>query len=264
MSASHRGLSWSLLLPPLVVPTVGALFYFVIVPEGALGKSVYTATKLFTLLYPVFFLRQIGLGGIIRRRREDSTVEWPGWRSVVVIGLVTGVAIAAVGFLLMLTPMGEMVREGAGRVAARAEGLGFKEHFLLFAIFVSVIHSGLEEYYWRWFLYGQLRHKMTRRDSEEVLKSYFSPEALNWELGWKERPAAHLIAAVAFGGHHLIITLQFFPAALAFFLTACVVVGGLIWSIMYERQGTVVGCWVSHLCVDVMLMIIGFELIMGA
>ncbi len=223
MSASHRGLSWSLLLPPLVVPTVGALFYFVIVPEGTLGKSIYTATKLFTLLYPVFFLRQIGLGGIIRRRREDSTVEWPGWRSVVVIGLATGVAIAAVGF----------------RVAARAEGLGFKEHFLLFAVFVSVIHSGLEEYYWRWFLYGQLRHKMTRR-------------------------VAHLIAAVAFGGHHLIITLQFFPAALAFFLTACVVVGGLIWSIMYERQGTVVGCWVSHLCVDVMLMIIGFELIMGA
>ena len=239
MSASHRGLSWSLLLPPLVVPTVGALFYFVIVPEGTLGKSIYTATKLFTLLYPVFFLRQIGLGGIIRRRREDSTVEWPGWRSVVVIGLATGVAIAAVGFLLMLTPLGGMVREGAGRVAARAEGLGFKEHFLLFAVFVSVIHSGLEEYYWRWFLYGQLRHKMTRR-------------------------VAHLIAAVAFGGHHLIITLQFFPAALAFFLTACVVVGGLIWSIMYERQGTVVGCWVSHLCVDVMLMIIGFELIMGA
>ena len=154
-------------------------------------------------------------------------------------GLATGVAIAAVGFLLMLTPLGEMVREGAGRVAARAEGLGFKEHFLLFAIFVSVIHSGLEEYYWRWFLYGQLRHKMTPR-------------------------ATHLIAAGAFGGHHLIITLQFFPAALAFFLTACVVVGGLIWSIMYERQGTVVGCWVSHLCVDVMLMIIGFELIMGA
>jgi len=117
--------------------------------------------------------------------------------------------------------------------------LGFKDHFVLFAVFVSVLHSGLEEFYWRWFAYGQLRRKMTRR-------------------------AAHLVAAVAFGGHHLIITLQFFSVALAFFLTGCVVVGGMIWSIMYERQGTIIGCWVSHLCVDVMLMVIGFQLVMGA
>jgi len=37
----------------------------------------------------------------------------------------------------------------------------------------------------------------------------------------------------------------------------------LIWSAMYERQGTIMGCWVSHLCVDVMLMVIGFQLVMG-
>jgi len=239
MSVAHRELGWGLLLPPLVVPALGALFYFVIFPEGNLGQSAYTATKLFTLVYPFLFLRQIGVGGIIRRRRHDPAVQWPGWGVVLVTGLATGLAIAGMGFLLMLTPLGDMVREGAARVSAKAEGLGFKDHFVLFAIFVSVIHSALEEFYWRWFAYGQLRRKMTRR-------------------------AAHLVAAVAFGAHHLIVTLQFFPVALAFFLTICVAAGGLIWSIMYERQGTVIGCWMSHLCVDVMLMVIGFQLVMGA
>ena len=32
------------------------------------------------------------------------------------------------------------------------------------------------------------RGQDSQEDSQEVLKSYFSPEALNWELGWKKRP----------------------------------------------------------------------------
>jgi hypothetical protein len=58
--------------------------------------------------------------------------------------------------------------------------------------------------------------------------------------------------------------MQFFTPALALFLTSCVVIGGLIWSLMYERQGTVAGCWISHLCVDVLLMTVGYQLIMGS
>ena len=57
---------------------------------------------------------------------------------------------------------------------------------------------------------------------------------------------------------------RIFDIALAVLLTVCVVVGGFIWSLMYERQGTVIGSWISHLCVDVMLMVIGFQLVMGA
>lgn len=238
MSASHRELNWVFLLPALVVPVLGSLVYFVLVPEGPVGQAAYTATKLFTLLYPFFFLKWIGLGGVIRRRRQDPGVVWPRWRSVILTAVASGVAIALTGSLLMLTPLGALVKEGAAAVGEKADGLGFKEHFVLFAIFLSVVHSALEEFYWRWFAYGQLRKKIGR---------------------W----AAHLVAAVAFGGHHLVITTQFFPFALALFLTTCVVVGGLIWSVMYERQGTVIGCWISHLCVDVFLMVVGFQLIMG-
>ena len=42
-----------------------------------------------------------------------------------------------------------------------------------------------------------------------------------------------------------------------------VAVGGLIWTLMYESQGTVAGCWLSHCVVDVFLMVIGYQLIMG-
>lgn len=232
-----RELSWAVLVPALTVPFFGALLYFVLIPGGLLGQAAYTGTKVFTLVFPLLFLGKVGPGGLFRR--ETRQVHWPAWRTVILTGALSGVVIAGAGAALLQTPLGTMVREGAGAVTEKAEGLGFREHFVLFAVFVSVVHSALEEYYWRWFVYGHLRGKINR---------------------W----AAHGIAAVAFGGHHLVITMQFFRPGLALFLTACVVMGGFIWTMMYERQGTVVGCWLSHLGVDVFLMIVGYQLIMAA
>lgn len=229
-------MGWAVLLPALVVPFLGSLVYFVWIPEGAVGQTAYTLTKLFTFFYPLLFLKWVGLGGLTRRERRKA--EWPSWKVVATSGLVSGGAIAGMGVLLMLTPVGDLVRSGAASVTERAEGLGFREHFVLFAVFISILHSLLEEYYWRWFTYGHLRKICGR---------------------W----AGHVIAALGFAAHHLVLTLQFFPVPLALFLTACVVLGGMIWSLMYEWHGTVVGCWLSHLVVDVFLMVIGYQLIMG-
>ncbi|RLB57264.1 MAG: hypothetical protein DRJ42_00770 [Deltaproteobacteria bacterium] len=234
---TSRSIGWAALAPALVVPLLGSLLYFVWVPEGALGQAAYTLTKVFTLVYPLFFLRSIGANGLTRRQ-DDQGARWPSWRSVALAGLGSGVLIAALGAALMLTPLGDLVRLGAGAATAKADALGFREHFVLFAIFISVIHSGLEEYYWRFFVYGQLREKC--------------------------RPwVAHGIAAVAFAAHHLVLTLQFFSVGLAVFMAVAVAVGGLLWSLMYERQGTVLGSWLSHLCVDAFLMVVAYQLVMG-
>ena len=50
---------------------------------------------------------------------------------------------------------------------------------------------------------------------------------------------------------------------LALFLSFLVGLGGLIWTLMYEWHGSVLGCWISHLVVDAFLMIVGYRLIMG-
>lgn len=231
-----RELSWKWLGPALVVPTLGALCYFFWLSDGPVGKAAYTTTKVFTLVYPLLFLGIIGAAGLIRCQEVANP---PRIGTIIWIGLGSGIAISLLGWALMLTPLGEMVRAGGGAVTERAEALGFKEHFLLFAIFVSVLHSALEEYYWRWFVFGSLARKVKP---------------------W----IAHIVAGVAFGGHHLVIMMKFFPFGLAFFLTSCVVIGGIIWTLLYARQGSLLGCWLSHLCVDVFLMIIGYQLIQSA
>ncbi|BCX48015.1 CAAX amino protease [Haloferula helveola] len=214
----------------MVVPLLGSLIYFVWFPHGGVGQTAYTATKLFTLVYPFLFLRRIGTKGLRPERgTKGSSVAW---------GIGSGLAICAAGALLMLSPLGAVVRDSASAVTSRAESLGFIKHYLLFSVFICVFHSGLEEFYWRWFVYGQLREKV-----KPVL--------------------AHVLAAVSFAAHHLVVTLQFFPTGLAVFLALCVAVGGLIWSWMYEKHGGLLGCWVSHLCVDALLMGIGYQLITG-
>jgi len=212
----------------MVVPLLGSLIYFVAFPEGTIGQAAYTGTKLFILVYPFLYLRRIGTQGLHPGRGQmKSTLLW---------GIGSGAAIALAGILFMQTPLGDLVRSHAGAVEEKADGLGFKDNYLLFGAFLCIVHSGLEEFYWRWFLYGQLRKKMG---------------------GW----AAHLIAALAFAAHHLVVTLQFFPVPLALFLALCVAIGGLIWSWMYERHGGLLGAWISHLIVDVMLIWVGYQLI---
>ena len=231
---SDRLLGWRAVAPALLLPFLGCLVYFVWMPEGAVGKAAYTLTKLFLLFYPLVFVCRTGWGGLWRRKEgEGAPVRW--W-TIIWTGALSGVVIAAAGGGLMLTPLGEIVRGGAAGVGARADGLGFREHYVLFAVFVSVLHSAMEEYYWRWFVYGNLSKLCSR--------------------GW-----AHGIAGLGFAAHHLIVTLQFFPAPMAIFLSSCVAVGGVIWTVMYARQGTVVGSWISHMCVDALLMGIGYQLL---
>ena len=164
----------------LVVPLVCALVYVVWVPHGNAGRSAWFVTKIWILCYPLFFFSMIGLGGLVRR--EDRRAAWPTWAVVIWTGLLTGVCISLIGCLMVITPVGDIVKANSHNLVEKAEGLGFasRGRFLLVAAFITVLHSAMEEYYWRWFIYGHLRQMVG-----------------HWP--------GHLIAAVAFTGHHLVL-----------------------------------------------------------
>lgn len=227
--SSSAPLAWRFILPALFVPFIGSLIYFVWLPDYPIAKAVYGGTKLFTLIYPLCFL---GWRETLRGRPQRS------WGRVVALGLLSGVSISLLGALLLATPLGAMVRDGGVLVREKASALGFAQNYLLFAVFISLFHSALEEFYWRGFVFGQLRNRL--------------PNA-----------ASHGLAAVAFAAHHLVVTMQFFPAPLAILLAIFVAVGGFIWTLVYQRQGTLVGCWLSHLCVDAFLMFVGYQLLVA-
>ena len=230
-------MSWPWMGAGLGIPLICALVYVVWFPDGNAGRSAWFATKIWILVYPLFFFGLIGLGGLVRR--EDRPAIWPSWAVVIGTGLLTGICISLIGCLMVITPVGEIVKANSHNLVEKAEGLGFatRGRFLMVATFITILHSAMEEYYWRWFIYGHLRQMVG-----------------HWP--------GHLIAAVAFTGHHLVLMSVLFPLPLALFLSFLVGLGGLIWTLMYEWQGTVLGCWLSHLVVDAFIMIVGFRLIM--
>lgn len=220
-------------VPAMVLPFVAALFYFVLLAGKPGSMVLYSAAKAFTILWPL-----VAAVAIERRRfrfRPLAAVDRP--RSVR-WGLVWGVSIAA---LILLTvyasPASTYVREHAVDILAKVNDfrLTTPARFIAFAVFISLVHSAIEEYYWRWYVYGRL--------------TALVPPMV-----------AHVVAAIAFAGHHYVVLWCYFSPGGAIFFGTMVGVGGLIWSVMYRRTGSLVGSWLSHVLTDAAIMVVGYRL----
>jgi membrane protease YdiL (CAAX protease family) len=117
-------------------------------------------------------------------------------------------------------------------------GIDTAWEYALLAGFYSLAHSLLEEYYWRWFVFGQLR-------------------------GLSRPLPAVAVSAAAFAGHHVIVLSAYFGGWTlgTALLSAAVGAGGIFWAWLYERSGSLLGPWLSHLLIDAGIFWIGYELL---
>jgi hypothetical protein len=117
-----------------------------------------------------------------------------------------------------------------------AFGIDSPSRMIALGVFYSAIHSLLEEYYWRWFVFGQLRRLVPL-------------------------PAAVVVSSLAFMGHHVIVLSIYlsWPGTAA--ASGCVAVGGALWAWLYQRSGSLYAPWVSHLLIDAAIFAIGYEMV---
>ena len=222
---------WVIVLPALVLPAIGAFFYFFLWHGTTTANVLYSGVKLFTVVYPmvcaIWLLRiPIPLRGRSLRYHLRA----------VPAGFVLGLAIVGVAFLLLQTPIGPVVNESADKMREHLAGTVWLKYYIPLALMLSIIHSLIEEVYWRWFVYGQLSLLIPR--------------------GW-----ALALGAVAFSLHHIVVLLQFFDPVVALAFSACVGIGGFFWSLMMDRQKTLAGAWISHIVVDLGVFGLGYWLL---
>ncbi len=229
---THAKIWWTV-LPALVLPLVASLFYFVLFPGTVFGNSFYGGIKVLLLVWPVvvslFVLKRPLLRDALGRKRP---------RASLIQGALFGIAVVAVMFGLLQTPLGDFVTGSSDRIRQRVSDIGMLEHFVLWAFVISLVHSFMEEFYWRWFVFGHLR---------EVISL----------------PKAHALAAVAFASHHIVITSQFFNLGFGIFLGVCVGIGGAMWSWLYQRHHTLWGAWLSHAIIDFGIFWVGYRVLFG-
>ena len=117
-------------------------------------------------------------------------------------------------------------------------GIDNEKKYFILAAFYFIFHAFLEEYYWRWFVFGELTHIIT-----------FSK--------------ALLISSVGFMAHHFILLTVFFPDSfwIPFLFSFLAGLGGAFWAWLYFRSHSLLGPWLSHSLVDAAIFIIGYDLI---
>ena len=105
--------------------------------------------------------------------------------------------------------------------------------------FIAVVHSFLEEYYWRWFVFGRLRRHLS-----------FAPAAG--------------LSSLAFMSHHIIVLAVYLPGHFwdaVVPLSLCIAAGGFFWAWLYEETRTIYAVWLSHLLIDAGILAIGYDLL---
>lgn len=216
-----------------LLPTLVTLLYFVWAAGAATSvqQIIYTSAKIVQFALPI-----VWVGWMCREK-----LRWPapnlrglGW------GLTFGIAVAgAMGVLYMaltgtavLTPALQPIREKIADL-----GIAMPGRFLALGIFYSLVHSLLEEYYWRWFVFGRMRQVVPL-------------------------VPAIVISSLAFALHHVIVLGSYFSHSLLTIglLAASIAVGGAFWVWLYHRCGSIYSVWASHLCVDAAIFAIGFDL----
>lgn len=239
-----RGTAWRdapALTVAMLFPFGMALLYFVVLagPAGAAEANravvaAYTAGKVVMLALPLAYVGWFEPG---RLRPRRPTAD--GLALGVGFGLLVGAATLGLFFgVLQYSPLlGRTPALLYDRVAQF--GLTTPAAFLAMAAFLSVVHSLFEEYYWRWFVFGTLRRHLP--------------------VG----PAAGL-SGLAFALHHGVVLAAYFPDrfwTLGLLFTAGVGVGGAVWAWLYDRSGSLVAPWVSHLLIDAAIMAVGYAML---
>ncbi|NOX98519.1 MAG: hypothetical protein GXP30_02115, partial [Verrucomicrobia bacterium] len=155
LAAPSKARLWAAVLPALVVPLLASLIYFVFFPGTWFGKACFGLVKIHLVFWPV-----IATIFILRESMRRPAPSWKIRFHTLIPGVLIGVTVVAAMFVLMLTPIGDIVRSSGGRIREKVDDLGVLEHYVSFSIFISVMNSFIEEYYWRWFAYGNIRKAM--------------------------------------------------------------------------------------------------------
>jgi membrane protease YdiL (CAAX protease family) len=243
----------AVLVLAMVLPTLLAWLYLVVLarddgPGGVTSVSraparnpavgvAYGVSKAFQFSLPLIYVWWLE-----RRPLRPGVPHFRGMALGVAFGLV--VAVAAVGLYPISARYPGLFESATVKIRAKVAefGIGTPATYVLFGLFLSLGHSLLEEYYWRWFVFGQLREFLPR---------------------W---PAV-VLSSLAFMAHHVILLGVFFPGqfwSMAAPLSLGVAGGGAVWAWLYDRTGSIYSPWLSHAIIDAAVLWVGYEMVFGA
>jgi membrane protease YdiL (CAAX protease family) len=223
----------------MALPSLMTGLEFLVLPGGHEEGSpailaLFGAGKLVQFLFPLAYVWWFDRDSLRIRPPTARGLEIGIAFGLVVAGGIIGLYFAWLRYTPWMESTPRRVQEWLTKITITTP-----MKFLIIALFISVLHSFLEEYYWRWFVFGRLARHV--------------PEVV-----------AFVVSGLAFMAHHVIILGVYLPGyfwTLAVPFSLCVAGGGIVWAWLYARTGSLYAPWVSHLLVDAALMVVGYEMV---
>lgn len=225
---------WCAVLFALVLPTFVTLAYFVWADglDPGLSQAIYAVAKVIQFGFPIAWVL------LVQRHRPQL---WPiSWRGSG-LGVAFGVAVVlgAFGLYHSWLKTADFFVAGIEPIKDQIADMGLNSRWAFTAtgIFYGLCHSFLEEYYWRWFVFDQLKRLVPL---------------------WP----AIVVSALGFMAHHVLVIGTFFGmlSPVTWILSLSVAVGGAFWAWLYHRSDSLVGPWLGHALVDAGIFLIGYDL----
>lgn len=222
----------------LVYPTLLTIVYFMVLADfpASVQQAVYAIGKIFQFGFPAVYVVCLGHG---KPRWSRPSTQGVG------VGLGFGILVLVAMLLLYYfwLKSGVHVQILQPRVVQKIKDLGLHSFgkYAATGVFYALVHSLLEEYYWRWFVFGQLR-------------------------GRTSVAVSIAISSLGFMAHHVVLLAVFlgWNSPLAYGMAGGVGIGGAVWAWIYARSGSLLAPWLSHAVVDAAIFWIGFDLARGA
>lgn len=127
----------------------------------------------------------------------------------------------------------------SGIVTSLTSGAGVGRHnFVFVAIYIAIVNSFLEEFFFRGFAFLTLKRGVSR-------------------------PFAYFFSAAAFSLYHVAMMIGWFGFGLWLLVMAGLVVGGIIFNYFNERSATIYPSWLIHMCANLAINTVGIILIYG-
>ncbi|MCA9230112.1 MAG: CPBP family intramembrane metalloprotease [Planctomycetales bacterium] len=226
---------WTAVVFALVLPTLVTLAYFVWADSfsPAVQQTTYTIAKAFQFGFPLVWAcwRQ---GQRLQLRPSDMQ------------GVIAGIGFGLLGSLAMMSlyhgwlKHSDLLAGAEGAIRQKLTGMALDQSwkFIALGAFYSLFHSLLEEYYWRWFVFGQLRQMIT--------------------LG-----KAVVVSSLGFMAHHVIVLGAYFGYASpeTWLFSFSIAIGGAFWAWLYQRSRSLLGPWLGHLLIDAAIFTIGYDIV---
>ena len=227
MSEGRTGLRWVGVLVGVAMPSIVTWCYFVLLADSDSGiqQGTYSFGKVIQFGFPIVWIlyvlkHRLFQSGMASVPLDSDAPTWSRKTSLV-FGVAVGLAVSAAMFgIYYFCFPSEVQQTLTSHIVQRVQGFSVDSwpKFVGLGVFYALVHSLLEEYYYRWFVFGQLRH--------------VAPLSLSM-----------VFSGLAFMGHHVIVLAHYFGGMtlITVGLSSAIAIGGMIWAWQYEKSRSLLG-----------------------